>query len=110
MALNKHSLKFWRRLKNWAFNQIGFLTVCHIKVKLFCSDRELPPDDEHLINPADIPTVQPKFVKIVDQWASRSSANDSNLQLAGNGRSGRDSSGGLEKLRVSLVLLKFGLG
>ena len=59
-------------------------------------DRELPPDNEHLINPADIPTVQPKFVKIVDQWASRSSGGngDSNMALS---KPGRDSTGGLEK-------------
>ena len=51
-------------------------------------DRELPPDDEHLINPADIPTVAPKFVKIVDQWKSRSGS--------GDGDHKRDS-GGLER-------------
>ena len=39
------------------------------------SDREIAPDDEHLKNPADIPTVPPKFIDKISSDNRRSQAN-----------------------------------
>ena len=70
----------------------------------------MAPDNEHLTNPADIPTVQPKFVKIVDQWASRSSGGgggagnngDSNLHVNQRARESSLGVGGDKKKKYEM--------
>ena len=70
MKMNVPFLIFWAF--STSLEPILVLTIKLVLSKLLILDRELPPDDEHLKNPADITKVDPIFKGKIDTDNRRS--------------------------------------